>query len=897
MLRVFLLILASASAWSTQGIVLSTGQSVNFTPPGTGIWTGLTSWQYEFRVRDFSPVSSGPRVVFGGAQTNCHFTTGPILRCREEIASSSTVDLSITGRTDILVRVRRDYANLLFTVEMWDGDGSNYATGSYAISSSPATHSLSSPVGIGSYDGSQLFCTPCTIDFFRWGTTLSSIAANPPQDIAAATSLVSFEFEGNLTNSSGTVTGTLSTGSATYSTSPTYPPVLSIGGTRTIRAGEATAFTAAASFSPNGNGQFASWFWTCVGVTSTSVCEFSDRTSETPTIVMPTAGQYSVRLTGIDSSGEQSVLDTTIGAVATDSVSRVITNTSAADQTFRGPAVRQGASPWSWFDDTYLAVSAAACADIPPLPGSTLRAGTVAVTDGSAVITGTGTSFTSLGLSEGDVIVIYYATGHQRAKRITLAGMTATNLVMTDAWAAGVGAVTGASFGTTTYALSSEWTSAQTGWNYYDAVYALYQQYYRSGITEYLTCARDLADKFWAYTLDSGNICNTGTDCQPNRNQGLSGMMMRANDGVPSMWIGIANLATIDYTGWLSIQYGEPVCGNGLYCMNDPRESAYAFRFLVDIATVGPDAPTRATFLGYANAAFTGVWQRKQTSYGAYLINAAEPASGLSSLGYTGYGTFPWHYFPLLHGLQRLYALTSNADILTVHSLATGYIADQGWNPATSCYATRYATQFTLFEGGVAGAACPYSGGTVTCVQDTTCVPVGRDMGGRSLSQELVSAFGWLYATTGTASYLTRGDLMFAKTFGDSGTGSDTDGGSGTFDDYLLNAGYYLKEYAQVAGAGRAEEHLAYRLGPIPAAASTTISIGFSLAGVANATKVRATVTMPTGATSTATCTSSPCAVTGLNTNQGTAALMRLEYLSAGDAVLAAGEQQSITVN
>lgn len=896
-MKALVLLLACLPAFATQGIVLGASQSVNFTLPGTGIWSALSSWQVDFRVRGVAPAVGSSRVIWGGDNQNCEVLTGTLtMRCRTNQGSSAYVDTNLAGRDDVRVRLRRDYANLLFTVEVWDGDGSNYTYGSNVISSSPATYADSKPTAIGSYDGSQLYCL-CKIDFLRWGTTLSAVAATAPQDIASATSLLTFEFEGNLTNASATVSGTLSTGSAAYDTSPTYPPVLSIGGTRVIRAGTPTAFTAAASFSPNGDGDFASFFWTCIDATSTAVCVFDDRSSETPSITMPTAGKYTVRLTGIDSSGEAAVLDTIIGAVGTDSSTRVITNTSTADRTFRGPSLRQGASPWSWFDDTYIGVSAAACADIPPLPGSTLQTGTVAVTDGSAVITGTGTSFNTLGLSEGDVIVIYYATGHQRAKRITLAGMTATNLVMTDAWDAGVGLVTGATYGKTTSLLSAPWTSAQTGWNYYDAVYALYQQYYRSGITEYLTCARDLADKFWAYTLDSGDICNTGTDCQPNRNQGLSGMMIRANDGRPDMWAGIQNLATIDYNGWLSVQYADGVCGNGLYCMNDPRESAYAFRFLVDIATIGPDAPTRATFLGYANSAFTGVWQRKQTAYGAYLIDAAEPASGLSSLGYTGYGTFPWHYFPLLSGLQRLYALTSDSDLLTVHALATGYISDQGWNPATSCYATRYATQFTLFEGGSPGAACPYSSGTVSCVQNTTCVPVGRDMGGRSLNQELVAAFGWLYATTGTASYLTRGDLMFAKTFGDSGTGTDADGGSGTFDDYLLNAGYYLKEYSQVAGAGRAEEHLVYRLGPVPVPASESISVKYTTDGVASATKIRITVTMPNGGTSTATCTSSPCVVGGLDTNQGTAALMQLKYLSAGDAVLATSEWQPITIN
>lgn len=65
---------------------------------------------------------------------------------------------------------------------------------------------------------------------------------------------------------------------------------------------------------------------------------------------------------------------------------------------------------------------------------------------------------------------------------------------------------------------------------------------------------------------------------------------------------------------------------------------------------------------------------------------------------------------------------------------------------------------------------------------------------------------------------------------------------------------------------------------------------------MASATKVRVTITQPSGATATNTCSADTCTVSGLDTRQGSTALMKLEYLSSGDVVLASGDQQRVPV-
>ena len=79
------------------------------------------------------------------------------------------------------------------------------------------------------------------------------------------------------------------------------------------------------------------------------------------------------------------------------------------------------------------------------------------------------------------------------------------------------------------------------------------------------------------------------------------------------------------------------------------------------------------------------------------------------------------------------------------------------------------------------------------------------------------------------------------------------------------------------------------------ASSPTNLSVGFSLAGVTGAAKIRLTATLPNGTTAAATCTDSPCAVS-VDARQGSAVVIRVEYLSSGDAVLASGDLQRVAI-
>lgn len=575
--------------------------------------------------------------------------------------------------------------------------------------------------------------------------------------------------------------------------------------------------------------------------------------------------------------------DTDIGAVGAESSDRVILPTSIIEA-ITGPLLRQGGSPWSWYDETYLSVADSLGSSLPEVPGSTLQAGTVAVVNGSTTITGTGTNFTAL-FAVDDYIVIYYPGG-QRTRQVASRTATTITFYPGQSWDASPNA-SGLSYGRATQTEHANWASAVDNWNYYDVVLAQYRLFYRTGNVKYRNYARTLADGYWAYTLDSGQVCNTGTDCQPPRNQALLGMMMRALDGRSDMWPGIVNLANIAYGPWLSSMYND-----GTQLNFDLRESGYVTWYIAMIATAHPDSAVRATYLARCQDAFTQFWQRKQYTGGAWKMDlfASNPSSP-----FIGIGTLPWQFFAPIGALMQIHALTNNPQILTVVNNALGYLNDQAYE--STCTATRYATEYTTCSGSPC-PVCTWSGGTITCVvaNPSQCSTPQRDMESRALNQETVSQLGFLYSSAGINAMRDRGELIFGRTFGSTGTGSNTDGGSGNFDNVLQYgaANALGKEVGQTAGVGRADSYLVYRNGSLSTPDLISVRVTVNIASVVNATQARVTVTQPSGAATVVTCAGSPCTVS-IDRRQGPHQTM-IEYLSAGGVVLASSEAIGVRI-
>jgi hypothetical protein len=159
------------------------------------------------------------------------------------------------------------------------------------------------------------------------------------------------------------------------------------------------------------------------------------------------------------------------------------------------------------------------------------------------------------------------------------------------------------------YATTWGWSQASSPANYYDNVAAYYALYYRSGIDDYLTAARKLADRFWeSPMIDQGVHPNffgyTG------RSVSAMGLVLRALDGRPDMWAaptgaygGYGGLHTIwnDYLAYLT---GMDISW-GIW---DPREESYHLAMISYCAMFDPSPTYQSTCQAAIVNSFPALW-------------------------------------------------------------------------------------------------------------------------------------------------------------------------------------------------------------------------------------------------------------------------------------------------
>jgi hypothetical protein len=193
--------------------------------------------------------------------------------------------------------------------------------------------------------------------------------------------------------------------------------------------------------------------------------------------------------------------------------------------------------------------------------------------------------------------------------------------------------------------------------------------------------------------------------------------------------------------------------------------------------------------------------------------------------------------------------------------------------------------------------------------------------GDRNLTRTLPATTGWMYYVTGDETYRAWGDEWFSASFGGpaGGPGTNTPCGGpacdGLVTDYagaLANCTtngntppcfsgggpfYYLgKNFGEGSGATGAQNHLAYRLGRRtgPELVSIDVPLDFASYG-GNAVSATVLVTQPSGATSTVTCTASPCTVV-VDARQGNH-MIQVTYLAADGTVVEKRPATSLSVS
>ena len=173
------------------------------------------------------------------------------------------------------------------------------------------------------------------------------------------------------------------------------------------------------------------------------------------------------------------------------------------------------------------------------------------VTPDSAIVTGAGTAFTTtfcqgpqnpnaVKPSAAGIDIWYPASAGQTGRRElpVLSCQSDTQLTLASPWTPDLPGGTSLSYSYADQSMASYWTYNA---NFYDSVAALYILYYRSGIDDYLTAARKLADRLWLSPwIDRGTACDQASGFLYDSAEYFSiGVGFTRPDERPDMWTGL----------------------------------------------------------------------------------------------------------------------------------------------------------------------------------------------------------------------------------------------------------------------------------------------------------------------------------------------------------------------
>jgi hypothetical protein len=879
----WLLVAAGASAlWSQTQSEQFNGNHFHRFALREAAFQRMGDWRMEFRIHGFRAEARDQGII-GGDDNPCSLMANSVvLRCRTWHGSSNTVDLNLAGRSDVRVRMQRATGSGVFLVEIWNGDGSGYASAGLRIQST-------------TYDGRRennfigaLFGKGTEfrggIAFVRWYSSLLPQQSRPPLDtVAEPANLLHVDFEDRVTKDSGPLRISITrdgAGAPVYIDSPVYKPVISLSTANVARAGQDVTLDFSRSFASSGDGSIAGVVVEQLAGPAPIQVDIQGLLANS---LLPIAGTYYIQVTVTDSAGRDATGIAELSAVATDPAGRVIPYDERAAQV-TGPVLMSGASPWPWFDTTEVRVAEALMTTIEKTPGAPLD-GKISVSVGSKRITGDGTKFRSTFRCDGsDNIAVHYPVS---AATPTVTGLRVynvtscpsdTEVAIDPAFDATAIDWRNVGYGRVTNEENAHWYNGSNNWNYYDAVLAFYRLYYRTGKDRYRDMARTLADRWWKYPLDEGRACMSGYWCVAPRVMSLLGLMLRANDGRPEMWPVILDIADRNHVSQISNWF--PDTSTNVY---DIREMGYVSWWQAAIASLHPDAAVRAGALQKAELGFRKFWKPKQLADGSWRMDIG---NACPSCGYAGPGTQPWQMAFPLQALMALHQLDGDPEVLDSLQKGAEFLRRYGIDP--QCRGMYYDLFYTKCAGTDCGQ-CPFG----TCGK-YNCEKNGAYPGNdsRTLSNATHSLFGYLYAVTGNDMYLTTGDDLFSANLGGNLGGPGADGGSGHYNDVIsggtapsyLAPIYLSKEFAFVGGAGGAQNYLAWRLGRPPERTWAQVDLPFDLTTVEGAVVMRAIVVSPNGAQEVFTCPASPCTVR-MDQRQGDHVLV-VQYLDESGMVL-----------
>jgi hypothetical protein len=406
----------------------------------------------------------------------------------------------------------------------------------------------------------------------------------------------------------------------------TRVPVCNAGAQQSFRVGYAGTLDGSAS-----TGTGITYAWT--KLSGPSVVWTSQNTA-TPGVTASAFGSYVFQLEVTDTSSNTATCTVKDGAVVTGNNNIVITGLRNVDLLL-GPMVRYGANPWPWYDnrhktsadlqnavmDTYFPDWWDAAAPGTVTVSTSQQCGSSAA---GACVVGSGTTFTTTfcqGPGSPTVPQTYYTmiaiwhtqgvvsgTGREMNQvssciddtHLILGSPYSVSYVSGNPWISLDGS--GLSYSADVSGAAVRWGwgngSASPG-NYYDNVSAYYALYYRSGIDDYLTAARKLADRFWSSPMIDQGLLPGGWTYSAFRQMSVLGLVLRALDSPPAnMWPGLESV--FNFAAWYLANYDLT---QGLY---DEREVAYQLKALSYGAIFDPTF--KATYQAAISASFAAYW-------------------------------------------------------------------------------------------------------------------------------------------------------------------------------------------------------------------------------------------------------------------------------------------------
>lgn len=622
-----------------------------------------TNLRLECRVTNYVTPGTAKQIIGQDGGWYVTLTTGGNLNVDQRRdtfpGGDGNTSLSLSGRTDFLLRVQRTIATKTMSVEVWDtatGSGRTSATSVWTTTNSGWTTSNFAIYTPGTGAPRLGWCR-------IYDTVVAQGSAAPRDSVSTPANIADWRFAGNLNDSSGNGYNLSGTGE-TYVTRDLLSPSCGINVTQAYRAG-ATSTLDGSTYSQALDGSTTlTAFWTTTSGAATET--WTSRTAIDPSVVFPVFGNYAASLRVVDSSGNAVTCTANLGAVGTDANGSVV---DAPTYVYKilGPQIRWGASPWPAMDERHKAFADlhGANQDVGLLPyWETAQAGTVTFTNGSKTVTGSGTTFQTTFCNGGSTIVTdsnpkitawYRLSGGGFGRRdysvVSCASQTSLTLYANyeQPTADSSGIQYSASSDLDTYGgpfagQAGLWFGNATNANFYDNVMAYYSLYYRSGITAYRTYARWLASKWYnSPGLDQGRVCydGFGGQCIAARNRALAGLILYALEYDSSLWTGLRKQfdSAID-----SLVSGRSM----IFAVHDVRERGYVISYLALCAILDPDA-TQASECASAVASERTYWAANDTSgvwyaraNGTDTWNVASPGTAAvtnGSMTVTGTGT------------------------------------------------------------------------------------------------------------------------------------------------------------------------------------------------------------------------------------------------------------------